>query len=164
MGRVLLHAESKVRLNMRSNSLLAIFIFYNQSHGKQARLAFSKEFRHCNVVVYDGDNWIAIDLIASGFTVRKVDVTDSERFLENLKKIPQATAIITTFILYRNDISWKPWLVRSCNELCRYATGIDTGFTFNPRSLYTRLIKYNSRRNFEILTHWRRSDGEPLLR
>jgi hypothetical protein len=144
---------------MKPESLIAIIIFYNKSHGIQAKLAFSNELRHCNVVTFDGNHWIAMDFTKEGLITRCVKVKDSIKFIHHLKSIPEATAILSVNINERHKVMWKPWLVRSCNEICRYATGVDTGWTFNPRHLYSKLIKYDSRRNYQILTHWRRDDG-----
>ena len=53
------------------------------------------------------------------------------------------------------EIAWKPFIVRSCNEIDRYISGVDVGFTFNPKHLYNKLLKYDDS-NYQILYEWRR--------
>ncbi len=140
-------------------SIIAIFMFYDLAQGAQAKLSFSQVFRHCNVVVFDGAEWIMIEYRREGLVVRQMKVGKAERFLEHLSAIPECTATISVSVTERKRFMWTPWLVRSCNEICRYATGVDIGWTFNPAHLYSKLIKFNHRSNYEILTHWRRTDG-----
>ncbi len=139
--------------------LIAIFIFYDYSTGKQAKLALSKEFKHCNVITFDGKDWIMIDFDQTGLLTRRIRCNSGEKLIKTLKIIKEVTAVISVSINSRHKIKWKPWWVRSCNEICRYATGINIGFTFNPVNLYTKLIQYRSKRNYEILSVWRRKNG-----
>lgn len=139
--------------------LLAIFIFYNTSGGIQSSLSFSKEFKHCGIVTFDGNHWIATDFDETGLLTRYCTIKRGARFLELMKHQDNVSALISCQITERFKIKWKPFLARSCNEICRYVAGIDVGFTFNPIHLYKKLLKYDRRRNYEILSHWRRSDG-----
>lgn len=144
---------------MKPLNLIAVFIFYNISGGVQSRLSFSEEFKHCNVITFDGRDWLMLDFDRTGFNIRTVKCKDGARLIKNLSIIKEVTAIISVSINERKKVAWKPYLVRSCNEISRYTAGIDLGFTFNPIHLYHKLLKYNRRRNYELLTHWRRSDG-----
>ncbi len=139
--------------------MIAIFIFYDVSTGIQAQLAFSSEFRHCNIITYDGEYWIAHEFDSSGFITRGLKVLSGEALVRMLRVIKSASAIVTVDIGQRPRHRWTPFVVRSCNEIDRYIAGVDIGFTFNPRHLYNKLLKYNGIRNYQILTHWRRSDG-----
>lgn len=139
--------------------MIAYFLFYNIATGANATLAFSKEFRHCNVVIYDGDIWTNIEFDHTGILLRTLKVKESEAFIRNLKRLPILTAMIIVEIKDRMKEAWFPLWMRSCNELDRYITGVDIGYTFNPVHLYRKLLKYNSRRNYEILHAWRRQDG-----
>ncbi|MBX4189675.1 hypothetical protein KW791_00035 [Candidatus Parcubacteria bacterium] len=76
--------------------------------------------------------------------------------IRGLKVIKELIAMVTVWIDKRARFPWKPWWVRSCNEFDRYVSGIDVGFTFNPRHLYAKLLKYDKVRNYEILQQWRR--------
>lgn len=139
--------------------MIAIYLFYDIAHGIQAPLAFSKEFRHCNVITYSGDIWLIIDFDREGLQTRRLQCANGDRLLRNLKVIKEVTAIISVNIEQRHKVAWKPWWVRSCNEICRYATGIDVGFTWNPTHLYKKLLQYNGKRNYEVLSAWRRRHG-----
>lgn len=139
--------------------MIAYFLFYNYSTGVQANLAFSKEFRHCNVITFDGENWVNVEFDATGILTRVLDVNDGWSLIRGLKTIKVLTAMVVVDINERKKVAWKPFWVRSCNELDRYVAGIDLGFTFNPRHLYSKLLRYNGKRNYEILYAWRRQDG-----
>jgi hypothetical protein len=142
---------------MHKSNLIAVFIFYNISSGVQAKLAFSKEFRHCNIITYDGKDWIMLDFDRTGLLTRKVYCKDGESLLKRLPMLKEISATISISVQDRVKTAWKPWWVRSCNEICRYASGADIGFTFNPSSLYKKLLKYTHKRNYEVLSHWRRA-------
>jgi hypothetical protein len=139
--------------------MLAFFLFYNIATGKQARLAFSKDFRHCNIVTFDGAHWINIELDSTGLLTRVLDVNNGNALIRGLKHIKALTAMVVVDVEVRNKTMWKPFWVRSCNELDRYVAGVDVGFTFNPRHLYSKLLKYHGRRNYQIIYAWRRDDG-----
>jgi hypothetical protein len=141
-------------------NLIAIVVFYNKSQGPSQRLAFSTEFRHCNCITFDGDDWIMTEFLPSGLLTRRIGCPDGARLVDRLRIIPEATAIVSLSIDPRARVKWFPWWARSCNEVVRYMTGVDTGFTFNPVSLYQKLIKFDGKRNFHILSHWRRSIEE----
>lgn len=139
--------------------LISVFIFYNTASGIQSKLSFSKEFQHCNVIVYDGEHWVMIDFDRSGIITRVIKCIDAQRLIRSLRVIPEVTAIISVNIKERHKSSWFPWWGRTCNEVCRYTSGIDVDFTFNPIQFYSRLLKYRHKRNFEVLSHWRRKHG-----
>lgn len=139
--------------------LIAVFIFYKVATGVQARLAFSEEFKHCNIVTFDGRDWIMLDFDRTGILSRTIKCKGGEAFLKTLPVIKDVTAIISVSVKNRFKSAWFPWWVRSCNEICRYASGVDIGFTFNPVHLYRKLLKYRGRRNYEVLYAWRRKHG-----
>lgn len=140
--------------------MIAIYLFYNIASGKQAWLGFSKEFCHCNVITYDGEHWINFDMDRKGIHSKVLQVTSGNALLRGLKIIKSLTAMVCADIQERKSVSWKPFWVRSCNELDRYLTGIDVGFTFNPVNFYQKLLGLNGRRNYEILYAWRRKYGD----
>ena len=146
------------------SGIIAIFVFYNISDGIQSKLSFSKEFKHCNTITFDGRDWIALEFDKTGIVTKRVYTTNAESLLKHLPMIPEITAIICVRVAARHISKWSPWWVRSCNEVARYASGVDIGFTFNPVHLYNKLLKYNQLRNYEILSHWRRSEHGILRR
>jgi hypothetical protein len=136
--------------------MIAIFLFYNISNGIQAKLAFSDTFRHCNIITFDGSNWINYELDSLGIHTRVLDVKQGVALIRGLKSMKELVAMVTVWVEKRARMSWKPWWVRSCNEFNRYIAAVDIGFTFNPRHLYSKLLKYDKIRNYEVLQHWRR--------
>jgi hypothetical protein len=135
--------------------LICFFCFYNKSTGIQSKLAFSELYRHCNIITYDGDIWLAHEFDHTGLINKRIKVYKSTSLLRGLKYIDSLISLIIVHVHTRAKHSWKPYIVRSCNELDRYIAGVDTGFTFNPKHLYNKLIK-NHGTNYEILYHWRR--------
>ncbi len=135
--------------------MICVFCFYNVSTGIQSKLAFSKVFKHCNIITYDGSIWLATEFDLTGIHMQKVKCFSGASLLRGLKHIESLTAMIVVSVGERASICWKPYLVRSCNELDRYISGVDTGFTFNPKHLYNKLLKRDGA-NYEILYHWRR--------
>lgn len=117
-------------------------------------LAFSKKYRHCNVIMFDGEFWIYGELNGDGISTRVVKVKHAARFVKLLKTIKNVTAVITVWIDKKKNILWKPYFVRSCNEVSRWLTGVDTGLCFNPKHFYNRLKKLNGKRNYEIISEW----------
>ncbi len=135
--------------------MIHIFCFYNISTGIQAKLSFSKVFKHCNIITFDGEIWIATEFDLQGIQNRRINVFTGTSLLRGLKYIQNLIAIIVVDVKERAKTCWKPYIVRSCNELDRYISGVDIGFTFNPKHLYNKLIN-NSGKNYEILYHWSR--------
>lgn len=139
--------------------MIAYFLFYDYSTGKQAKLAFSKEFRHCNIITYDGEAWVNVEFDSTGLLTKVLDVPSGNALIRGLKSIKMLTAMIVVDIGERKKVLWKPLWGRSCNELDRYVSGVDIGLTFNPIHLYRKLLRYDGKRNYEILYAWRRHDG-----
>jgi hypothetical protein len=135
--------------------MIHVLCFYNVSTGIQARLSFSKIFKHCNIITFDGEMWIATEFDKTGILNRRVVVHSANSLLRGLKYIDSLIGIITIDVIQRASTKWKPFIVRSCNELDRYITGANIGFTFNPLHLYNKLLKHNGN-GYRILYHWRR--------
>ena len=148
-----------IQSNDEPINLIAIFIFYSIASGAQACLSFSRDLKHCNVVTFDGVDWIVLDFDRSGLITKRCKVSSGSRFVELLKINQDVSAVISVQVNARTSFTWSPWWVRSCNEVCRYASGVDIGWTFNPTSLYNKLLKYDKKRNFEVLSAWRRQHG-----
>lgn len=136
--------------------MIAIYLFYNISNGVQARLAFSNTLRHCNIITYDGSHWVNYELDSYGVHTRVLKVNNAVGLIRGLKMIKELTAMVVVWIDKRARFRWTPWWVRSCNEYNRYIGAIDIGFTFNPRHLFSKLLKYDKIRNYQILELWRR--------
>lgn len=135
--------------------LICIFCFYNVSTGIQSRLSFDKEFKHCNIITFDGEIWIAHEFDSTGIHTQRVNARSGAALLRGLKHIQSLISMIVVSVNKRASIAWKPFIVRSCNEFNRYVSGVNVGFTFNPKHLYNKLIEYNGI-NYDILYHWRR--------
>lgn len=140
--------------------MIVFFLFYNKARGIQRIFSFGSELQHCDVVAYDGKAWIGFQLSSKGIDFELIKVTRVDRFLQHLKIIPELVTVIGIDVERKNSFPWKPFWVRSCNELCRYLAGIDIGFTLNPRHLLKKLLKYNGKRNFQVIYAWRRESWD----
>lgn len=135
--------------------MICFFCFYNVSTGIQAKLAFSETFKHCNIITFDGDIWLATEFDRQGFQTRKINALSGSSLIRGVKYIDSLIALVVVDVKEKSYFKWYPYIVRSCNEVDRYISGVDIGFTFNPKHLYNKLIKYHGNK-FDILHHWRR--------
>jgi hypothetical protein len=137
--------------------LIAAFLFYNQGIGKYGRFSFSKELVHCALLCYEGDQCILFEIAPSGFAYRILRSNDVNKNLEAIKKLPALSAFIAVMVKKKKKVKEWPFKWYTCNEVCRYFSGIDIGWTFNPKHLFKKLIKFKDKRNYELLACWRRS-------
>lgn len=136
--------------------MIAIFLFYNQARGKQDRFTFSKHFRHLDTYTYRGDSWVVFRFGSPGIEYAISHFHDGAEIINELTKIPSLIRIVAVNIDKRAQFRWTPLWGRTCNELARYLTGLDIGLTYSPRHFYSKLLKYDLKRNYQILTIWRR--------
>ena len=139
--------------------MIAIIGFYNRAFGAQSRLSFSDDFQHCNIVMFDGADYVLTEFGSGGIENRVLKVTSLPRFLSALKNISYMTNLLVLWIDPRMTWGWSPFLIRSCNEICRYTAGLDIGRTYNPRHLYKKLLRLNGERNYRIDYRWSRKNG-----
>lgn len=107
------------------------------------------------MVAYDGDIWLATEFDLTGIHSRRITVSSGGSLIRGLKHVPSLMALIVVDVSVKASVKWKPYVVRSCNEFDRYLSGVDIGFTFNPKHLYNKLLKYDGS-NYKILHHWSR--------
>jgi hypothetical protein len=137
---------------------IAVFIFYNKATGWQKIFNFSEKFRHLKVITYDGETMISHALNASGMHTEIIRNKNVTKLVSLLKRIPEVSAVVVASIEKRAAHVWKPLLFRSCSEHVRLITGIDTGWTLNPRHFYRKLL--SKKRNYKILINWRQEHGQ----
>lgn len=138
--------------------MINFLLFYNTGYGKQSRMTFHEEFRHCDIITFDGDFYLWLSWNNKGIETRRVKATSCTSLIRALRIIPELTALIVADCDVRVNTWYCPLVVRSCNEFARYVSGLDIGFTLNPQHLYKKVLKYQGKRNFQILRAWRRSD------
>lgn len=135
--------------------MIAIYLFYDRGTGKPSFYT-TNGIKHCNVICFDGRDYIFFESQPQGIGFRRIVVKDTNSLLRNIKRIQSLIGIICVYISERKNINWFPLWIRSCNEVCRYVSGVDTGLTLNPTHLIKKLLKYNNKRNYEILYQWSR--------
>jgi hypothetical protein len=138
--------------------MIATFIFYNESVGKP-RFYCDKDFQHVDVSCYDGSDHILFRLDNNGLQFRRIKSTNIVQFIRALRGIKTVIAIVTIYVNHRANYRWFPLWIKSCNEQARVIAGVNINFTFNPRSLYKKLLKLTVKSNYDILDAWRRKDG-----
>ncbi len=135
--------------------MIATYLFYDKGHGKQI-LYTSNGIEHCNVICFDGRDYVLFEAQPHGIGFRSIKAKDNVSLIRNIKRIESIIEIICVHITEKKKIKWFPFWIRSCNEICRFFTGIDLGLTLNPTHLIKKLLKYNNKRNYEILYQWSR--------
>lgn len=152
--------EEKEVKKLKENAQITIFVFYNKAVGVQSAFSFSKEFKHCNAITYNGEDFIFIEMDGRGFHPRIIKCQSVPMLVSIIKSLETVTAIITIFSYDRDraNIPWRGVMTRSCNEVCRHQSGANVGWTFNPAHLYRKLLN-NKYPNYEILESWRKSHG-----
>lgn len=146
--------------------MIAIFLFYNQSEGKQHWMSFSKTYRHTNAIINNNGLWVYFDMDLQGIKYHILNPQPKSmarliRLLKtNCKKSLTALVAVEVKDEERPRISWKPWWIRSCNEFNRYLTGVDVGLSLNPRHLYKKLLRFDQKMNYRILNEWSRENGK----
>ena len=139
--------------------MLAMFFFYNEAQGKQLKWVQHEEFKHCRVIIYGGDNFILFESSRYGIDHQVIKSNSAERIWRNMRVIKSLTHSICVYVNRKHEFPWRPLWVRSCNEVCRYLSSVDIGFTLTPYGLFKKLLKYDKTSNYEVLAVWRRHDG-----
>jgi hypothetical protein len=137
---------------------LVLFVFYNKGQGIQ-QIFTSKGIKHCNVICFC-NGYLLFETDKHGITYRSMSFESWDDILNCFKSVKSVHGLILTKINEKKNISWFPLWMRTCNELCRYVTGIDVGFTLNPTHLVKKLLKYDNRTNYEIINQWWSSKDE----
>lgn len=140
-------------------TMKAIFVFYNVATGVPALFTFHKHYRHMSVITSHDDYWVNYDCGGKGIHYDIVqEPRSTEEVMEGLKQLSYISGLVS--IEYneadRAFVSWKPFIIRSCNELCRYLTGIDIGLTWNPYHFHKKLFKHAKDRNYVVTAMWER--------
>jgi len=138
--------------------MIAIFLFYDKGIEKPSRYT-TNGIKHCNLIYYDGRDYIFAETSKKGISLRVLRITNSKRLIHHLHNLKHVIKIISVTIDWPAENKWLPLWIRSCNELCRYISGIDVGLTFNPTHLIKKLIKYDRLTNYRILYEWSISGG-----
>jgi len=138
---------------------ICIFLFYNKAQGKQVKYIRNKKYLHCNIISFDGSDCHLLEITTSGIECRRIKSKSMIKVFERLKSIDSIETQICVSVSNKHKVKWFPLAIKSCNEFCRYVSGVNIGFTYDPFSLYKKLLKYNNKRNFEILRTWERRNG-----
>lgn len=135
-----------------------MFLFYDIGYGKQT-IYTTKGIKHCNVICYNGTDHVLFETDWHGIHYRVLSETTTLKLLKGIRIIPSLQSALVLEIFEKKQLRWFPLSLRTCNELCRYVTGVDVGITINPTHLIKKLLKYNNKRNYEIIHHWWRKDN-----
>ena len=120
---------------------------------------FSKYFKHVDIYIYEKGEWIGIRMGSEGITFAISGYQGAQQIIDAARELNNIEAIMGVEMKERTTFCWQPITIPMCNEIARAVTGIDTGFTWSPRHLYNKLLKYDGITNFEVFYHWRRENG-----
>lgn len=90
----------------------------------------------------------------SGLIARKVD----KSFVDFLE-MPDVIAGIKLEVKTRHKFSWFPLTWYTCASIAKYFAGMNVGMALTPKKLYKNIHKYDSVRNYAILSEWSRENG-----
>ncbi len=112
-------------------------VFTNESELPWVRI-FKKGFRHCFVMINDGENWVSIDPMANYMDIAVHHVPcdfDLPQWLRGRghRVIPAP--------LNMNIKKPAPWMMFTCVEACKRVLGLHNRLIFTPWQLYRHLTK-----------------------
>lgn len=140
--------------------MLALFVFHNQTtHKILNALSFSKYFKHVDLYTFDGKEWIGFRFGTGGMIYTFTGYTEVRDLIDSAQLVESNEALIAVDIENGCKFPWRPLTIPMCNEFARYIAKVDIGFTWNPRNLYNKLLKYDQETNFEVFYLWRRDHG-----
>ena len=119
------------------NPTRAWVVFTDQSELKFVR-CLKRGFKHCFVLIHDGQRWISIDPMANYMDVLVHDLPgdfDFARWLE------EEGHHIVRAQLARNIMTCAPVMVFTCVEACKRILGIHKSTILTPWQLYRYLTK-----------------------
>ncbi len=124
------------------NSRFAWVVFTNQTDLPWLRI-LKIGYRHCFIIIRDGEHWVSIDPMANYMDVglhQVIDGVDLPYWLES-----QGHQVIQAGLNSNIDKA-APWMFFTCVEACKRVLGIHNRFVFTPYQLY-RYLKINNQFN-----------------
>lgn len=137
--------------------MIHFLLFYNKSN-RTASWMTDADFKHCDIITFDGDDYRHLSWDNRGIVCRRIRTRSCSRLISALRVIPELTALLVIDCEDRVSLAWRPLVVQTCNEFCRYVSGIDIGFTLTPHHLHRKVLEWSGKRNFKILSAWRRTN------
>lgn len=136
--------------------MICAFVFHNVAVGNQKIFSLGTTLKHCNLICIDSSALIAFEMSDVGLSYKILKTTDLDKLCDHIYNMKSTEAIIKVDVRVRHKSWWKPYIVRSCNELCRHIAGVDTGLTLTPAHLYHNLLKYSGD-HYKVLSVRRKS-------
>jgi len=128
------------------HSQKAWLVFTNQTELPWLRF-FKKGFRHCFVIIHDGNSWISIDPMANYMEVLIHELPedfDLPEWLEN-----RGHSVVKAN-LTRNIKRSAPIMIFTCVEACKRILGIHKWSIFTPWQLYKYLEQQQQHKQSNI--------------
>jgi hypothetical protein len=138
--------------------MICIFLFFSNGNGMPNCLAYGP-YKRCNLIVHTDGNYLMIQMTKWGIRLRRIRANRFHSLVDKLFLLEGLEKVVCTRIREYPKNPWRPFWLRSCNELARYAGAVDIGHTWNPTHLFKKLLKYDNTRNYEIIHIRSRSNG-----
>lgn len=122
--------------------MIAIFLFYEGKFWK---------FSACSLILVTPDGAFMFEPYRSHIGFRKLKTMDIESYISKIKRYSKASELVVLEIKSEPRQRISSILSKTCNELLKHIAGLDLGFTFTPYQFYKQILKYNKKRNYEIL-------------
>lgn len=146
---------------MRGINTLIYFLFYNYRYRWPSYFS-PKAFSHVSLLIQGKQGWYSFNPTDAMGEIREYAWKDSDRVLKTLTKVPTLSHIVglvLTSIKKPPKLYFPIMLPTACHNLVKYVSGVDLGWAFNPYFLYRQLLKYDQKRNYEIVRKWSLIDG-----
>lgn len=134
--------------------MIAIFLFFNKGLGKFVKFIRDKDFLHAAVICYQGDVPILMEASESGISYRVVKTPDMASLMEKIILMPSLTHYVAVKINKEILITEFPFKYFTCNEVCRFVSGVDIGMTLSPKHLFQKLVNFKNNKNYFLMNVW----------
>jgi hypothetical protein len=137
--------------------VIAIFLFFNKGLGKFVNFIRDKDFLHAAVICYQGDVPVLMEASESGISYRVVKTSDMTNLMEKIILMPSLTNYVAVKINKGIFITEFPFKYFTCNEVCRFVSGVDIGLTLSPKHLFQKLVDFKNHKNYFLMNVWSRN-------
>lgn len=130
--------------------MIILFVFRNINNTWWNIFTRGSKYKHVDIITYDGDVTVAFLFKRHGIETKFLKKSLS-KLMNSLFKCKSVESLIAVDVNNRQPSSHHLY-IHSCNELARKLSGVDIPFTWNPYCLAKKLLKFDGKTNYKILS------------
>lgn len=130
--------------------MIALFVFRDINNKFYKLFTGSSYYKHVDVITFDGHVRLAHLFRKTGVETKFVKQPVG-KLMQGLYKCKSVVCLIAVELRGKRKKVGQ-FVINTCNEYARKMSGLDIPFTFNPKSLMKKLVKYDGKRNYKILS------------